>query len=157
MQFQRLIANTFSSCTDPPCLTCALQINPSLSSFTPVTPALFKVGMGRGYLELPQGKWRVAACCVEKAAQKGLTCNRSIRLPGLPCVHTYLLSSVCPCPVEIPEGKLRPSLLESSGVYVLDCGADIFVWYVWMYMRTYVAISHVSQHTCIFFPWSTYV
>lgn len=138
---------TFSSCTDPPCVTCALQINPSLRSFTPVAPALFKVGMGKGYLELPQG----TACCVE-VAQKGLSCiipssNHTRHGYQHVTVATYLLSSVCPCPVEIPEGKMSPSLLDSSGVYVLDCGADIFVWYVWMYTCVHMSQYLMSPNT----------
>lgn len=143
---------TFSSCTDPPCVTCALQINPSLRSFTPVAPALFKVGMGKGYLELPQG----TASCVE-VAQKGLSCiipssNHTRHGYQHVTVATYLLSSVCPCPVEIPEGKMSPSLLDSSGVYVLDCGADIFVWYVWMYTCAYICrnISCLPTHLHLF-------
>lgn len=47
----------------------------------------------------------------------------------------FLLLSVFPCAVEVPEGRLIPSLLDSSGVYVLDCGADIFVWYVGTHAR----------------------
>lgn len=51
----------------------------------PIKPKLYKVGIGMGYLELPQ--------------------------------------------VEIPYiGHLKRSLLDTKGVYILDCYTDIFVW-----------------------------
>jgi hypothetical protein len=61
-----------------------IQRDLTLKDFTPVEPTLFRVKMGKGYLELPQ--------------------------------------------VEMPERVLKKSLLEDAGVFILDCGADIFVW-----------------------------
>ncbi|XP_033115179.1 protein flightless-1 homolog [Anneissia japonica] len=52
--------------------------------FTPEKPKLYQVGLGMGYLELPQ--------------------------------------------VELPRNKLKQSCLETKNVYILDCGADIFIW-----------------------------
>lgn len=52
--------------------------------FTPIVPRLYIVGLGMGYLELPQ--------------------------------------------VEVPGGKLKPELLATKNVYILDCYSDLFVW-----------------------------
>lgn len=52
--------------------------------FTPAHPCLYRVGLGMGYLELPQ--------------------------------------------VEVPEGKLTQSLLDTRHVYILDCNSELFVW-----------------------------
>ncbi|XP_057311886.1 protein flightless-1 homolog [Hydractinia symbiolongicarpus] len=52
--------------------------------FTPKQPILYKVGLGMGYLELPQ--------------------------------------------VELPDNKLKQSLLDTKSVYVLDCWSDVFIW-----------------------------
>ncbi|XP_077526880.1 FLII actin remodeling protein isoform X2 [Haemaphysalis longicornis] len=53
-------------------------------NFTPAHPCLYRVGLGMGYLELPQ--------------------------------------------VEVPEGKLTQSLLDTKHVYILDCNSELFVW-----------------------------
>jgi len=52
----------------------------------PARPKLYQVGLGKGYLELPQ--------------------------------------------VPLPKGKLTQDLLESKNVYILDCHADVYIWYV---------------------------
>lgn len=54
------------------------------NDFQPVIPRLYSVGLGLGYLELPQ--------------------------------------------VEVPGNKLKPELLDSKHVYLLDCYSDLFVW-----------------------------
>ena len=30
--------------------------------------------------------------------------------------------------VEVPQGRLKQKLLDTKGVYLLDCHADVFVW-----------------------------
>ncbi|XP_071963998.1 protein flightless-1 homolog [Antedon mediterranea] len=57
---------------------------PCVEDFTPMKPKLYQVGLGMGYLELPQ--------------------------------------------VELPKNKLKQSCLDTKHVYILDCGADIFIW-----------------------------
>ncbi|XP_034938811.1 protein flightless-1 [Chelonus insularis] len=54
-------------------------------NFAIITPRLYQVRLGMGYLELPQ--------------------------------------------VEVPQGKLNNSLLNSRNVYILDCFLDVFVWF----------------------------
>ncbi|ELU16604.1 hypothetical protein CAPTEDRAFT_151582 [Capitella teleta] len=53
-------------------------------NWQPTAPVLYKVGLGMGFLELPQ--------------------------------------------VEVPDNVLVKSLLDTKGVYILDCHADVFVW-----------------------------
>lgn len=62
-----------------------VQEQSELDSFKPFHPILYQVGLGMGFLELPQ--------------------------------------------IEFREGKLKPSLLDSKNVYILDCSSDLFVWY----------------------------
>ncbi|RWS26348.1 hypothetical protein B4U80_01102 [Leptotrombidium deliense] len=52
--------------------------------YRPISPILYQVCLGMGYLELPQ--------------------------------------------VDFEDGKLKPSLLDPKGVYILDCSTDLFVW-----------------------------
>jgi hypothetical protein len=63
-----------------------VQEQTDLDNFKPFHPLLYQVGLGMGFLELPQ--------------------------------------------IEFREGKLKPSLLDSKSVYILDCSSDLFVWYV---------------------------
>ena len=39
----------------------------------------------------------------------------------------YYLALLC-CLVDVPQGKLKQKLLETRGVYLLDCHSDVFVW-----------------------------
>ncbi|XP_065310343.2 protein flightless-1 isoform X2 [Dermacentor albipictus] len=71
-------------CTDPSELEDFEPVEHVPENFAPAHPCLYKVGLGMGYLELPQ--------------------------------------------VEVPEGKLVQSLLDTKNVYILDCNSDLFVW-----------------------------
>ncbi|XP_034449276.1 protein flightless-1 homolog [Hippoglossus hippoglossus] len=68
--------------------------------FSPVKPKLYKVGLGLGYLELPQVNYKLS---VEHKDHK-------IKLDTL------------------PEMRLVQSLLDTKGVYILDCWSDVFIW-----------------------------
>uniref|UniRef100_A0A4W4EF97 Protein flightless-1 homolog n=1 Tax=Electrophorus electricus TaxID=8005 RepID=A0A4W4EF97_ELEEL len=69
------------------------------NDFTPVRPKLYKVGLGLGYLELPQINYKLS---VEHK-------NR-LKLDVL------------------PELRLLQSLLDTKGVYILDCWSEVFIW-----------------------------
>ncbi|XP_060882719.1 protein flightless-1 homolog isoform X1 [Labrus mixtus] len=68
--------------------------------FSPVRPKLYKVGLGLGYLELPQINYKLS---VEHKDKK-------IKLDTL------------------PELRLVQTLLDTKGVYILDCWSDVFIW-----------------------------
>ncbi|XP_062263663.1 protein flightless-1 homolog [Platichthys flesus] len=68
--------------------------------FSPVKPKLYKVGLGLGYLELPQVNYKLS---VEHKDHK-------IKLDTL------------------PEMRLVQSLLDTKCVYILDCWSDVFIW-----------------------------
>lgn len=67
----------------------------------PRSPRLYKVCLGSGYLELPQLNYRIS------------TDHGPDNQPRLNL---------------LPHLRLLPSLLESKGVYILDCTGQIFVW-----------------------------
>uniref|UniRef100_A0AAZ3S823 Gelsolin-like domain-containing protein n=1 Tax=Oncorhynchus tshawytscha TaxID=74940 RepID=A0AAZ3S823_ONCTS len=67
--------------------------------FTPVRPKLYKVGLGLGYLELPQINYKLSVEHKEK-----------VKLDKL------------------PELRLLQTLLDTKGVYILDCLSDVFIW-----------------------------
>uniref|UniRef100_H3D1R5 Protein flightless-1 homolog n=1 Tax=Tetraodon nigroviridis TaxID=99883 RepID=H3D1R5_TETNG len=69
-------------------------------NFSPVRPKLYKVGLGLGYLELPQINYKLS---VEHKDHK-------IKLDTL------------------PELRLLQSLLDTKCVYILDCWSDVFIW-----------------------------
>ncbi|XP_051905189.1 protein flightless-1 homolog [Hippocampus zosterae] len=68
--------------------------------FTAIRPKLYKVGLGLGYLELPQINYKLS---VEHKDHK-------IKLDTL------------------PELRLLQSLLDTKCVYILDCWSDVFIW-----------------------------
>ncbi|XP_029364172.1 protein flightless-1 homolog isoform X3 [Echeneis naucrates] len=68
--------------------------------FSPIRPKLYKVGLGLGYLELPQINYKLS---VEHKDHK-------IKLDTL------------------PELRLVQSLLDTKCVYILDCWSDVFIW-----------------------------
>ncbi|KAA8584872.1 hypothetical protein FQN60_003566 [Etheostoma spectabile] len=68
--------------------------------FSPVRPKLYKVGLGLGYLELPQINYKLS---VEHKDHK-------VKLDTL------------------PEMRLVQSLLDTKCVYILDCWSDVFIW-----------------------------
>uniref|UniRef100_A0A4W6CA62 Protein flightless-1 homolog n=1 Tax=Lates calcarifer TaxID=8187 RepID=A0A4W6CA62_LATCA len=68
--------------------------------FSPIRPKLYKVGLGLGYLELPQINYKLS---VEHKDSK-------IKLDTL------------------PELRLLQSLLDTKCVYILDCWSDVFIW-----------------------------
>ncbi|KAG7239471.1 hypothetical protein INR49_028942 [Caranx melampygus] len=68
--------------------------------FSPIRPKLYKVGLGLGYLELPQVNYKLS---VEHKDHK-------IKLDTL------------------PELRLVQSLLDTKCVYILDCWSDVFIW-----------------------------
>ncbi|KAM3916640.1 protein flightless-1 homolog [Leptodactylus fuscus] len=67
--------------------------------FQPARPKLYKVGLGLGYLELPQINYKI---CVEHKKRPKIDL--------------------------IPEMRLLQSLLDTKSVYILDCQTDIFIW-----------------------------
>ncbi|KAL0992507.1 hypothetical protein UPYG_G00094250 [Umbra pygmaea] len=67
--------------------------------FTPIRPKLYKVGLGLGYLELPQINYKLSVEHKDK-----------LKLDTL------------------PELRLLQSLLDTKGVYLLDCWSDVFIW-----------------------------
>ncbi|XP_071453718.1 protein flightless-1 [Hetaerina americana] len=69
-------------------------------NYVPRGSRLYRVRLGTGYLELPQ---------VEPVAESMLTPGGTFKAP-----HAR---------------PLTPALLASRGVYILDCYADIFVWF----------------------------
>uniref|UniRef100_A0A672Z1T5 Protein flightless-1 homolog n=1 Tax=Sphaeramia orbicularis TaxID=375764 RepID=A0A672Z1T5_9TELE len=68
--------------------------------FAPIRPKLYKVGLGLGYLELPQINYKLS---VEHKDHK-------VKLDTL------------------PELRLLQSLLDTKCVYILDCWSDVFIW-----------------------------
>ncbi|XP_070778826.1 protein flightless-1 homolog isoform X2 [Enoplosus armatus] len=68
--------------------------------FSPNRPKLYKVGLGLGYLELPQINYKLS---VEHKDHK-------VKLDTL------------------PEMRLLQSLLDTKCVYILDCWSDVFIW-----------------------------
>ncbi|KAJ8251808.1 hypothetical protein GJAV_G00225650 [Gymnothorax javanicus] len=76
------------------------EIKPHVpDDFAPVRPKLYKVGLGLGYLELPQINYKLS---VEHKDRLKLDV--------------------------IPELRLLQSLLDTKGVYILDCWSDVFIW-----------------------------
>uniref|UniRef100_A0A8C4R4D1 FLII actin remodeling protein n=1 Tax=Eptatretus burgeri TaxID=7764 RepID=A0A8C4R4D1_EPTBU len=76
-------------------------IKPHLpDDFHPSKPRLFKVGLGQGYLELPQVNYKLL---VEHK-------NKKI------CAELF------------PQQRLVQSVLDTYNVYLLDCQTDVFVW-----------------------------
>uniref|UniRef100_A0A8C9Y305 Protein flightless-1 homolog n=1 Tax=Sander lucioperca TaxID=283035 RepID=A0A8C9Y305_SANLU len=71
--------------------------------FSPVRPKLYKVGLGLGYLELPQINYKLS---VEHKDHK-------VKLDTLPEMRLVCLST---------------SLLDTKCVYILDCWSDVFIW-----------------------------
>ncbi|CAL9693740.1 unnamed protein product [Knipowitschia caucasica] len=69
-------------------------------NFSPMRPKLYKVGLGLGYLELPQINYKLS---VEHKDHK-------VKLDTL------------------PELRLIQSLLDTKCVYILDCWSDVFIW-----------------------------
>ncbi|XP_077590146.1 protein flightless-1 homolog [Stigmatopora nigra] len=69
-------------------------------NFSPIRPKLYKVGLGLGYLELPQINYKLS---VEHKDHK-------IQLDTL------------------PELRLLQSLLDTKCVYIIDCWSDVFIW-----------------------------
>uniref|UniRef100_A0A8C5SW37 Protein flightless-1 homolog n=1 Tax=Laticauda laticaudata TaxID=8630 RepID=A0A8C5SW37_LATLA len=67
--------------------------------FKPPRPKLYKVGLGLGYLELPQINYRL-----------------SVEHKKRPSVDLS------------PEMRLLQSLLDTKSVYILDCWSDVFIW-----------------------------
>ncbi|XP_056391514.1 protein flightless-1 homolog [Hyla sarda] len=67
--------------------------------FQPARPKLYKVGLGLGYLELPQVNYKI---CVEHKKRPKIDL--------------------------VPEMRLLQSLLDTKSVYILDCHTDIFIW-----------------------------
>ncbi|XP_062999669.1 protein flightless-1 homolog [Elgaria multicarinata webbii] len=67
--------------------------------FKPPRPKLYKVGLGLGYLELPQINYRL-----------------SVEHKKRPKVDL------------LPEMRLLQSLLDTKSVYILDCWSDVFIW-----------------------------
>ncbi|XP_073504572.1 protein flightless-1 homolog [Phyllobates terribilis] len=67
--------------------------------FQPLRPKLYKVGLGLGYLELPQINYKI---CVEHKKRPKIDL--------------------------VPEMRLLQSLLDTKSVYILDCHTDIFIW-----------------------------
>ncbi|CAM5087928.1 unnamed protein product [Natator depressus] len=67
--------------------------------FQPAKPKLYKVGLGLGYLELPQINYKL-----------------SVEHQKRPKVDL------------LPEMRLLQSLLDTKAVYILDCWSDVFIW-----------------------------
>ncbi|XP_040830440.1 protein flightless-1 homolog isoform X3 [Ochotona curzoniae] len=67
--------------------------------FWPPQPKLYKVGLGLGYLELPQINYKL-----------------SVEHKQRPKVEV------------MPSMRLLQSLLDTRCVYILDCGSDVFIW-----------------------------
>ncbi|KAM9695202.1 protein flightless-1 homolog isoform 4-T4 [Trichechus inunguis] len=67
--------------------------------FWPPSPKLYKVGLGLGYLELPQINYRLSI--------EHKTRPRVELMPGM---------------------RLLQSLLDTRCVYILDCWSDVFIW-----------------------------
>ncbi|XP_072273548.1 protein flightless-1 homolog [Pyxicephalus adspersus] len=76
------------------------EIKPCVpDDFQPAKPKLYKVGLGLGYLELPQINYKI---CVEHKKRPKIDL--------------------------IPEMRLLQSLLDTKSVYILDCHTDVFIW-----------------------------
>ncbi|OXB68769.1 hypothetical protein ASZ78_002184 [Callipepla squamata] len=76
------------------------EIQPCVpDDFQPHKPKLYKVGLGLGYLELPQINYKLS---VE---------------------HKKRLKADL-----MPEMRLLQSLLDTKNVYILDCWSDVFIW-----------------------------
>ncbi|XP_067859190.1 protein flightless-1 homolog [Heptranchias perlo] len=68
-------------------------------NFKPVWPKLYKVGLGLGYLELPQINYKLS---VEHKVKPKIDL--------------------------VPELRLVQSLLDTRSVYILDCWSDVSIW-----------------------------
>ncbi|OCT64459.1 protein flightless-1 homolog [Xenopus laevis] len=76
------------------------EIKPCVpDDFQPPRPKLYKVGLGLGYLELPQINYKI-----------------SVEHKKRPKIDL------------IPEMRLLHTLLETNSVYILDCHSDLFIW-----------------------------
>ncbi|XP_064414953.1 protein flightless-1 homolog [Latimeria chalumnae] len=76
------------------------EIKPHVpDDFKPTRPKLYKVGLGLGYLELPQINYKLSVEHKKKLK--------------------YDL---------LPEMRLLQSLLDTKSVYILDCWSDVFIW-----------------------------
>ena len=79
-------------------------------NWQPSRPILYKVGLGMGYLELPQGN------------------TVGYNSIAISCWFIALACFLAGVAVDIPQGKLTQNLLLTRGVYILDCYSDVFVW-----------------------------
>ncbi|XP_060116664.1 protein flightless-1 homolog [Heteronotia binoei] len=76
------------------------EIKPNVpDDFRAPRPKLYKVGLGLGYLELPQINYKL-----------------SVEHKKRPSVDLF------------PEMRLLQSLLDTKAVYLLDCWSDVFIW-----------------------------
>ncbi|OCT61761.1 hypothetical protein XELAEV_18047790mg [Xenopus laevis] len=76
------------------------EIKPCVpDDFQPPRPKLYKVGLGLGYLELPQINYKI-----------------SVEHKKRPKIDL------------MPEMRLLHTLLDTKSVYILDCHSDIFIW-----------------------------
>ncbi|KAM4697985.1 protein flightless-1 homolog [Rhinophrynus dorsalis] len=76
------------------------EIKPNVpDDFQPTRPKLYKVGLGLGYLELPQINYKI-----------------SVEHKKRPKIDL------------LPEMRLLQSLLDTKCVYILDCHSDVFIW-----------------------------
>ncbi|XP_053326968.1 protein flightless-1 homolog [Spea bombifrons] len=76
------------------------EIKPCVpDDFQPARPKLYKVGLGLGYLELPQVNYKI---CVEHKKRPKIDL--------------------------LPEMRLIQSLLDTKCVYILDCHSEVFIW-----------------------------
>nr|XP_056722154.1 protein flightless-1 homolog [Euleptes europaea] len=76
------------------------EIKPNVpDDFKAPRPKLYKVGLGLGYLELPQINYKL-----------------SVEHKKRPSVDL------------LPEMRLLQSLLDTKSVYILDCWSDVFIW-----------------------------
>ena len=78
-------------------------------NFVPPKSILYKVDLGKEFIELPQGK-----------------------CPSIPFISILVFARV----VELePGGALKKELLHNRNIYILDCYTELFVWYVKDRMR----------------------
>ncbi|XP_048351374.1 protein flightless-1 homolog [Sphaerodactylus townsendi] len=76
------------------------EIRPNVpDDFRAPRPKLYKVGLGLGYLELPQINYKLS---VEHKKRPSMDL--------------------------LPEMRLLQSLLDTKSVYILDCWSDVFIW-----------------------------
>ncbi|KAK2510157.1 LOW QUALITY PROTEIN: hypothetical protein MC885_017836, partial [Smutsia gigantea] len=94
--------------------------------FWPPQPKLYKVGLGLGYLELPQINYKLSVEHKTRPKVELMPRMRLVRRKGR--THGRDPSLMARHRIAQPLAPQLQSLLDTRCVYILDCWSDVFIW-----------------------------